>query len=171
MVKLGRIGWQRVLATWESHLLLSLEFLLYWCKSFSCSTPALPHPFLGRGSVCAWQGSTTALPALVRRSLLWSPLVSLVKNADCAQLPLLMLKLRARPAVKNKNQKQSRWTTLIWNCPLPPALPYNCSIELHPLQIQLCATMAVLVWSGNLLGISLCTLVQNHQPPLPTALT
>lgn len=51
--------WERVLATQESHLLpegkklLCLEFLLYWCKSFSCSIPALTYPFPGRGSAHA----------------------------------------------------------------------------------------------------------------------
>lgn len=69
-----------------------------------------------------------------------------------------MLKLHVSPEVKNKNQKQSSWTALIGNHPLPPS---------PSLLLKLLVIMAVLVWRGNLLKISLCTLAQHHQPSLP----
>lgn len=136
--------WQSVLATWESHLLpegkklLSLEFLLYWCKSFSRTIHQLSHiPSLAGALGHAWQGNTTALPTQVRHSSLWSPLVSLAENAECTQFPLLMFKLCARPEVKNKNQKQSSWTALIWNHPLPPSP--SLQLMLHPALLYSCS--------------------------------
>lgn len=57
--------------------------------------------------------------------------------------PLLMLKLRARPEVKNKNQKQSSWAAVIRNHPLCPSP--SLELTLHPALLYGCSY----VWQGQ----------------------
>lgn len=155
MVKPRRTGWQILpgKGCWlpRSHTCFlrgkSSSAWSFFCTGARASHAAyqLSHtPSLaGALRTPAWRGNTTALPALVRRSSLWSPLVLLVENAECTLFPLLMLKLRARPEVKNKNQKQSSWAAVIWNHPLCPSP--SLELTLHPALLYGCSY----VWQGQ----------------------
>lgn len=171
MVKPRRIGWQ-VLPGEGSWLpgghtcFLSRKSSSPW--SFFCTgarashaTHQLSHsPSLAGALWMPGRGTPQLCPPWSGAPRCEVPWYRSLKTQTALSFPLLMLKLRARPEVKNKNQKQSSWTALIPNHPLPPSTSL-CYTQPFSTAAATCLTMAVLAWRGNFWWIPLCSLASS----------